>query len=73
MSCLAEIILETKPEYRGLLDDISGETTLSLMILAAWQLARILAVQLVEEMLAKSAQAKTKWGTCPKCGKRIQL
>lgn len=72
MSCLADIILETKPEYQGLLDDISGATTLSQMILAAWQLARILAVQLVEEMLAKRAQAKTKWGTCPKCGKRIQ-
>lgn len=72
MSCLADIILETKPEYRSLLDDISGATTLSLMIIVAWQLARIMAVQLVEEMLAKRAQAKTEWGTCPKCGKRIQ-
>jgi len=67
-----EIILETKPEYETMLNDITRATTLSLMILATWQLARVLAVQLVEEVLAKRAQAQTEWGTCRECGKRIQ-
>jgi hypothetical protein len=40
--------------------------------MAAWQLARILAVRLVEDTLTKRAQVKTEWEPCPKCGKRLQ-
>ena len=66
-----KIILETNPECQAMLDEVSNASTLSLMIVAAWQLARILAVQLVEETLANRAQAKTEWGTCQKCGKQL--
>jgi len=67
-----ETIRETHPEYQIMLDEMANATTLSLIIIAAWQLARILAVRLVEEALANKAQAKTEWGRCEKCGKRLQ-
>ena len=53
-------------------DELEKATTLSLLIIAAWQLARVLAVKMVEETLTKRAQAKTEWEPCPKCGKRLQ-
>lgn len=71
MSCF-EIILETKPESQAMLEEVTNATTLSQMIVAAWQVARILAVALVEETLTHRAQAKTEWGPCQKCGKPIQ-
>ena len=40
--------------------------------MAAWQLARDLAVRLVEEILAKRSQVKAEWEICPKCGKQLQ-
>jgi len=40
---------------------------------AAWQLARVLAVRLVEEELKKrTAQRPTEWPTCEVCGKRLE-
>ena len=47
-------------------------TTLTTLIMVAWQLARMLAVELVEESLAKRAEEKTEWECCPKCDKRLQ-
>jgi hypothetical protein len=55
-----------------MLDEIEEATTLSLLIVAAWQLARVLAVRLVEDTLAQRVQVKTEWETCQKCGKRLQ-
>ena len=72
MPCLMETIRETYPEYQMMLDAISEATTLSFIIIAAWQLARVLAVRLVEETLATRAQSKTEWGKCENCGKQLQ-
>ena len=71
MSCLIDTIRETDLEWQTMLDELENATTLSLLIVVAWQLARVLAVRLVEETLAKRAQAKTEWELCPKCGKRL--
>ena len=71
MSCLIDTIRETDLEWQTMLDELENATTLALLIVAAWQLARVLAVRLVEETLAKRAQAKTEWELCPKCGKRL--
>lgn len=54
-----------------MLDELANATALSLLIIVAWRLARVLAVRMVEETLARRAQAKTGWGICPKCGKRL--
>ena len=72
MSCLINTIHETNPEWQTLLDELENATTLSLLIIAAWQLARLLAVRMVEEILTKRSQVKTEWERCEQCGKRLQ-
>lgn len=71
MSCLTQLTLTANSERQALLDQIANAPTLSQIIVAAWQLAHMLAVELVEETLANRAQAKTEWGTCEKCGAQI--
>jgi len=71
MSCLIDTIRETNLEWQTMFDELEKATTLSLLIIAAWQLARVLAVRMVEETLTRRAQAKTEWESCPKCGKRL--
>ena len=41
---------------------------MALMVLAAWRLARVLAVKIVEEVLSERAQCPTEWPCCPHCG-----
>ncbi|MBI4768911.1 MAG: ISKra4 family transposase [Chloroflexi bacterium] len=41
------------------------------MILAAWRLARVLAVGVVEQVLRQRAQRPTAWPPCPHCGRRL--
>ena len=72
MSCLMETIREAKPECQKIVDEMGDAATLSLMILLAWQLSRILAVSLVEETLNRRAQAPTEWGHCQQCGRKLQ-
>jgi hypothetical protein len=61
MSCLIDTIRETNPEWQTMFDELAETTTLSLLIVTAWQLGRVLAVRMVEETLARRAQAKTEW------------
>ncbi len=69
---MIDTICETKPEWQTMFDELEKTTTLSLLIIAAWQLARVLAVSIVEEILRRRAQIKTEWEPCPECGKRLQ-
>jgi hypothetical protein len=61
-----------KPEWQRQLEEMAGTAKLSLMIILAMQLARMVAISLVEEILAERGQAKTEWGKCEKCGKRLE-
>ncbi len=72
MPCLINTIREINPEWQIMFDELENTTTLSLLIISAWQLLRVLTVKIVEEILVKRAQAKTEWAACPKCGKRLQ-
>lgn len=72
MPCLIDTIREINPEWQTLFDELEKAATLSLLIIVAWQLARVMAVRMVEETLTRRAQAKTEWELCPKCGKRLQ-
>lgn len=72
MSRLIDTIRETSPEWQTQIDELENAATISLLIMAAWQLARVLAVRLVEEILAERSQVKTEWELCPRCGKRLQ-
>ncbi|MCP4933191.1 MAG: ISKra4 family transposase [bacterium] len=69
---MIDTIRETNPEWQTMFDELAKATTLSLLIIAAWQLTRVLTVRMVEETLMRRAQAKTEWKPCPKCGKRLQ-
>lgn len=72
MSYMLETIGEVNPGWKRKLDELEKATTLTALIMIAWQLARMLAVELVEETLAKRAAEKTGWGNCPKCSERLQ-
>jgi hypothetical protein len=72
MSCLRTSI----PQVDGLLQEwvvaIEQASSLGAMMWAAWQLARALAVRLVEEELKKRAQRPTEWPRCEVCGKQLE-
>ena len=59
------------PSVQRLLRAIAEAQALSALLLAAWQLARVLAVHLVEDVLATRACRPTAWPPCPVCGTPI--
>ncbi|MCP4422257.1 MAG: ISKra4 family transposase [Chloroflexi bacterium] len=69
---MIDTIRETNPEWQTMFDELAEATTLSMLIVAAWQLACVLAVRMVEETLMRRTQAKTEWSPCPNCGKQLQ-
>ena len=72
MSCLKTIIPQIDRSLQELVTAIEEASSLGAMLLAAWRLARWLAVKLVEEELAERAQRPTKWPHCEQCGKRLE-
>ena len=71
MSCLRNSISQIEPSLQELVESIENASTLTLLILFAWRLARVLAVRIVEEALIERGQRPTQWPSCPKCGKRL--
>jgi hypothetical protein len=71
MSCLRNSISQIEPSLQDLVDAIENASTLTLLILSAWRLARVLAIKLVVEALTERGQRPTQWPDCPKCGKRL--
>lgn len=71
MPCLRNSICQIEPSLQELIEAIENSSTLTLLILSAWRLARVLAVKIVEEALIERAQRPTQWLNCPKCGKRL--
>jgi hypothetical protein len=72
MSCRRESIRQVDSNLQDVVAAVESATTLMAMMWAAWQLARALAVKLVEEELAKRAQRPTQWPRCEKCGSRLK-
>ncbi len=71
MSCLRNSICQIDPSLQELVEAIENASTLTLLVLSAWRLARMLAMKLVVEVLTGRAQSPTQWPDCPKCGKRL--
>ncbi len=71
MSCLRNSICQIDPSLQELIEAIENASTLPLLVLSAWRLARVLAVKIVEESLIERAQRPTQWPDCPNCGKRL--
>jgi hypothetical protein len=68
MLCLSDSIRDDDPCVQRLLCTVEEAHTLSELILAVWSLARVLAIHLVESVLAERARLPTSWPRCPQCG-----
>jgi len=72
MFCLTNSIAQSAPSLQVLLEKTRNASSLPFIILAALQLGRAVAVQVVEEILNARGQAPDEGGTCPKCGKKLE-
>jgi hypothetical protein len=72
MLCLHDSIRYDDPSVQRLLRAVEETHTLTALLLAVWSLARVLAIHLVEAVLAERAQHPTLWPRCPQCGARFR-
>src|SRR3989442_3472455 len=72
MLCLSDSIRDDDPSAQRLLCTVEEAHTLPALILAAWSLARVLAIHLVEAVLAERARRPTSWPRCPQCGASLR-
>ena len=72
MLCLHDSIRHDDPALQRLLSAVEDAPSLTAVILAAWQVARVLTVHLVEAVLAERARRPTAWPPCPACGASLQ-
>jgi hypothetical protein len=68
MLCLSDSIRHDDPCVQQLLRTIEEAQTLAQLILAVWPLARVLALHIIEYVLAARAQRPSAWPPCPTCG-----
>ena len=72
MLCLHDSIRDDDPSVQCLLRAVEDAPSLTALILATWQVARVLAVHLVETVLAERARQPTAWPPCPACGASLR-
>jgi hypothetical protein len=68
MLCLHDSIRDDDPSVQRLRRAAEDAHSLPALILAAWQVARVLTVRLVEAILAERARRPRAWPRCPACG-----
>ena len=72
MLCLHDSIRDDDPSLQCLLRAVEDASSLTALILATWQVARVLAVHLIEAVLAERAHQPTAWPPCPVCGASLR-
>jgi hypothetical protein len=72
MLCLHDSIRDDDPSLQFLLRAVEDAPSLTALILATWQVARVLAVHLIEAVLAERAYQPTVWPPCPACGASVR-
>jgi hypothetical protein len=72
MLCLSDSIRDDDPSWQRLLGAIEAAQTLTELLMAAWPLARLVVVHLVEAVLAERARRPTAWPRCPACGALLE-
>ena len=65
MLCLHDSIRHDDPAVQRLLSAVEDAPSLTALILAAWQVARVLTVHLVEAVLAERARHPTRLAPLP--------
>lgn len=68
MLCLLDSIRDADPSWQRLLSAVEDAHTLTELLLAAWPLARMVVVHVVEAVLATRARSPTCWPRCSACG-----
>ena len=68
MLCLSDSIRHDDPLVQRLRGTVEEAHTLPELVLAVWSLARVLAIHLVESVLAERARRPTSWPRCRQCG-----
>jgi hypothetical protein len=68
MLCLHDPIHDDDPAVPRLLSAVEAAHSLTAFILAAWQVARMLTIHLVEAVWAERSQHPTRWPRCPQGG-----
>jgi len=71
MRSLKDIITSREADWQPLMEAVVQAPSLARLILAAWALARFVAVCVVEAVLEERAQQPTDWPLCPHCGRRL--
>lgn len=72
MLCLTDIIRDNEPSLPPLLRAVEEAPTLTALLVAVWPLVRVLAIHVVEDVLAERARRPTAWPPCPVCGACLQ-
>jgi len=72
MLCLHDSIRDDDPSVQCLLRAVEDAPSLTALMLATWQVARVLTVRLVEAVLAERARQPTAWPPCPVCGASLR-
>src|SRR5262249_57537288 len=68
MLCLNDSIRHHDPSVQRLLSAVEEARSLTTLVLAAWQVGRLLTVHLIEAVRAARACQPSAWPSCPKCG-----
>ena len=72
MLCLRDSIRDDDPSVQRLLRAVEEADALTTLVLAAWQVARVLAVHLIEAVLAARASQPSIWPPCGVCGASLR-
>jgi len=72
MLCLTDSIRHDDPSVPCLVSAVEEAVTLTELLVAAWQLARVLVIHIVEDVLAARACRPTRWPACPACGRFVR-
>ena len=64
-------IANSDPKMVELLDKLQNSKKIAVMVIVCLQLARLLAVKLVEQELSRRSSQPTEWSACPECGARL--
>jgi hypothetical protein len=72
MSCLSRSIAQSDPFLQELIEKLRNAPSLALLILAALQLGRAVAVKVAEEVLNERGQAPDEGRACPNCGQNLE-
>lgn len=71
MQASIEQLLPDRPDWQQLCKTFKATTTLTSLVLTAWQMGLWFAKTIVEQQLAERAQAPTEWSCCSVCGTQV--